>query len=563
MRRPGIIASGIFLVAFATPAGIEDTVHNLGSGGPGDVRALTEERICVFCHAPHRTTGAPPLWNRGDSTASYLLYDSTTFDAAAGQPTGASRMCLSCHDGTVALGDVASEPSEIDFAPERRFLDPATGSLSTDLGDDHPVSFPYDASLASQDPELADPLTIPLPITLDGAGELQCTSCHDPHDDLFGDFLRLAPTGGALCTACHVKTDWPTSVHATSTAAWNGTTPDPWPDSSDATVADNDCRSCHGSHSAAQPARLVKRAPEEDACFVCHNGNVAALDLELDFTKPYRHPVDMSQGVHDPLEDPLLAPRHVECIDCHDPHQARNEPAMAPVASGALRGVSGIDTDGLPVEQVSFQYEVCFACHGDGTSTNQAIPRTAGEINTRLEFEPSAVSFHPVVQAGKNSDVPSLVPPLTEASQIYCSDCHASDTAGSGGSQGPHGSLNRFLLRDRYETEDGFEESPELYALCYRCHSRDVLFDKDLTGFEEHEKHVIDEAASCSACHDPHGVAATAGTPANNSHLISFDTRIVSPSGNVSGVLEFVDLGFQSGSCTLACHGEDHDGYDY
>ena len=563
MRGKIFVACALFLVASVTPAGIEDTVHNLGSGGPGDVRALTEERICIFCHAPHRTTGAPPLWNRGDSTASYLLYGSTTFDATPGQPTGASRMCLSCHDGTVALGDVASEPVEFEFAPERRFLDPATGSLTTDLGDDHPISFPYDANLVSQDPELLAPLSITLPVRLDAAGELQCTSCHDPHDDLYGDFLRLVPTGGALCNSCHAKTDWPTSVHATSAATWNGITPDPWPDSDDATVADNDCRSCHGSHNAAQPARLVKRAPEEDACLVCHNANVAAIDLETDFGKPYRHPVDMSQGVHDPLEDPLLAPRHVECVDCHDPHQASTEAATAPSASGALRGVSGIDADGQPVEQAAFQYEVCFACHGDGTSANQAIPRTAGEINTRLEFETAAISFHPVVQSGKNTDVPSLIPPLTEASQIYCTECHASDAAGSGGSLGPHGSQNRFLLRERYETEDGFAESSALYALCYRCHSRNVLLIDKRSGFVEHAKHVVEENASCSACHDPHGVSATAGTPTGNSHLISFDTRIVSPSSKNQGVLEFVDLGFQSGSCTLTCHGQDHDGEDY
>ncbi|RMG44590.1 MAG: hypothetical protein D6718_09700 [Acidobacteria bacterium] len=542
-------------------AGIDQTKHNLGTTGPGEVKALTEERICIFCHAPHRARTQAPLWNREDSTATYLLYDSTTLDALPDQPTGASRMCLSCHDGTVALGDLHSEPSEIEFPAGHRYLDETTGSLGTDLGDDHPISFVYDSGLVSQDPELRDPQAIPPPVHLDSSSQLQCTSCHDPHDDTYGKFLLTSDTGGQLCTSCHDKTNWDTSVHATSTAQWDGTPPDPWPGSSDRTVADNACRSCHTPHTAAQPERLVKRAPEEEACYACHNGHVATLDIQAEFQKSYTHPIDVTQGVHEPDEDPFLMARHVECADCHEPHQAWHAPASPPAASGALRGTSGIDIDGQPVKPVQFMYEVCFKCHADTTNATQAIPRTAGEINTRLEFAPDAISFHPVAQPGKNPDVPSLIPPLTESSQIYCTDCHASDQADSGGSQGPHGSVNPFILRLNYDTDDYTPESSQAYALCYRCHSRSVLLSKNQSGFKLHKKHVVGEDAPCSACHDPHGVSSVAGDPTGNTHLISFDTRIVSP--NRKGILRFEDLGTHRGSCSLKCHGEDHDRKSY
>ncbi len=556
------ILSIISILSLTAPAlaGVADTKHNLGATSGNPVSAVSEERICIFCHAPHRSTTRTPLWNREDSRATYVVYDSSTLDALPGQPTGATRMCLSCHDGTVALGEVHSEPAEIEFPSGQRFLDTSTGSLTTDLADDHPVSFVYDDALAQQDPELKPPGTISPPVALDEQGEMQCTSCHDVHDDTYGKFLLLQPTGGALCMSCHDKQDWSIGIHANSTATWDGTPPDPWPGSPDNTVADNACRSCHMPHTADQPERLIRRSPEEQTCYGCHNGHVASSDLETEFNKTYRHPVEQSFGDHTPDEDVLTAPRHVECVDCHEPHQARHEPASAPNASGALAGVRGIDETGQPVDPVQFQYQVCFSCHGDSTSATQTVPRSAGEINTRLEFGSDGISFHPVVTTGKNPNVPSLLPPYTESSLIYCTDCHASDQADAGGSQGPHGSIYPNLLRRRYEL-DFQAESADVYALCYECHSRSNLLMKGMSGFREHRKHIQGEDASCSICHDPHGISAQAGDPTGNSHLISFDLRYVTASG--SGQLRFEDRGNNRGACWLTCHGEDHDPETY
>src|ERR1041385_334859 len=84
--------------------------HNLSVTGPGTVKATTETEVCIFCHTPHRATGEQPLWNHAGSAATYTPYSSSTLKAAVGQPTGASKLCLSCHDGTVALGLVNSRP---------------------------------------------------------------------------------------------------------------------------------------------------------------------------------------------------------------------------------------------------------------------------------------------------------------------------------------------------------------------------------------------------------------------------------------------------------------------
>jgi len=98
------------------------TKHNLSMTGPGTIKSLFEKRVCIFCHTPHRARGdISALWNRDDSLVTYIPYESSTMYAAVGQPTGASKLCLSCHDGTIALGALVSETQEVPFAGGIRF----------------------------------------------------------------------------------------------------------------------------------------------------------------------------------------------------------------------------------------------------------------------------------------------------------------------------------------------------------------------------------------------------------------------------------------------------------
>ena len=80
--------------------------HNLSVSGPGPVKSATETEICVFCHTPHNANPAVPLWNQTLSAGVDLpAYTSTTMKATVGLPTGSSKLCLACHDGTVAIGN--------------------------------------------------------------------------------------------------------------------------------------------------------------------------------------------------------------------------------------------------------------------------------------------------------------------------------------------------------------------------------------------------------------------------------------------------------------------------
>jgi predicted CXXCH cytochrome family protein len=518
----------------STGMDISTTKHNLSVLGLDSM-----SRICVFCHVPHNASPVAPLWNRDQRSNTYQTYSSSTSDASVGQPTGSSKLCLSCHDGTVAMGQV--------FNPDPRISRGGTlsgrANLTTDLSDDHPVSFPYNSQVASQDSELAHPSDLTgSPVQLDSSGQLQCTSCHDPHESRFPKFLVVDNTRSGLCVTCHTKPYWFNSVHATSGRGWNSSGVDPWPNTDFTTVATNGCENCHTPHGAGAAARLHTYTAEEDGCFVCHGGNVTVKDVQSDFGLPYRHPVADYSGVHDPLEDTPFMARHIECSDCHNPHAATH--------ANPTRGAAGITIDGAPAPEASALYEVCFRCHADGVNVPApSIARRILQNNIRLKFALGNPSFHPVAGPGQNPDSPSLRPPLTETSVIGCDECHR-----------PHGSGWPYLFVQEYRTADNTAEGNQAYALCYQCHDRtSILGDRS---FGEHQKHISGERTPCSACHDPHGISATQGNSTNNTHLINFDVSIVQAVPE-TGRLEFVDLGSGQGSCYLLCHGELHNPLSY
>lgn len=535
---------------------IVNTIHNLSVSGPGTIKDSGQQEICRFCHTPHMTGRAQvPSWEM-QKKPNYITYKSSTLKAAIGQPNGASRLCLSCHDGTIAQGMASGKSSKPSYSRfSRRMLD-RRSNLGYDLSDDHPVSFVFDGALAVRNGQLEHPASLVGPVALDEEGRLQCTSCHSPHNNEFGDFLTKDNTFSGLCTTCHRVENWALTAHRQSNASWNGVLPDPWPNTEYTTVATNACQNCHEVHAAGGRERLLQKEVEEETCFNCHNGNVANKNIEQEFYKPSKHPVMNSSDVHDPDEDPLWASRHVACSDCHNPHAANTASARAPAAPGSLSKVSGVSSSGTPIKTISFEYELCYRCHSDNPGRKApVVTRHVFETNLRLKFRTSNASFHPVESIGKNRAVPSLLRPLTPSSRIYCTDCHNSDSAsnsGGYGPNGPHGSMWRPILERQMIVLDGSPESPLSYALCYKCHDRNSILGDE--SFSEHNSHIVNERTPCTACHDPHGVKDTA-------HLINFDSTIVSV--NQSGQLGFEDTGMFTGTCSLECHNEDHDRREY
>jgi len=525
------IASG----AAGQPTSVVNSPHNLSAGGPGPARATMENQVCIFCHAPHNSSPVRPLWNRVLPVDAYSIYTSRALDAQPGQPTGSSKMCLSCHDGTIALGSVVSRGTMIQMSGGITTMPAGSANLGTDLSDDHPVSFRFDASLAARDPKLRSPSAMPHEIRLDKNSELQCTSCHDAHSNTLGKFLVMRNSDSELCISCHQV----------------GTT---------AVAGHGRCADCHQPHSAPSGPYLLRRRTVADTCLTCHSGLMAgAANIGADMSKVFVHDTGSPVDPPDPARD------HATCSDCHEPHTMGRGRANAPNVHASMGRIDGVNSSGSAIKAAMFEAEVCFKCHADGNTRQPTIPRRIVQNNTRLEFSPSAVSFHPVQSPGRNAQVPSLRPGWSTSSVMNCSDCHGSDSGGGaaggfaavGGSgpRGVHGSNFEPLLAARYETGDFTSESTSSYALCYQCHDRaSILSDASFPG---HRRHIVEERTPCAACHDAHGIASGQGNGINNSNLINFATNIVFPD-RATGRLEFRDTGVFSGECFLSCHGVDH-----
>ncbi|MFQ6605353.1 MAG: cytochrome c3 family protein [Fidelibacterota bacterium] len=548
MNKPIIGITLLLVCAYGLSAqsSIINTKHNLSISGTGELKSTEENEVCIFCHATHGGATDAPLWNRSASNVTYTLYGSPSLQTNTMQPGQSSRLCLSCHDGTVALGLVLTRPDPIAF-PVGMDKIPTSyrTNLSENLSDDHPLNLDshpvgYNCNGCHD-------------MHTDESNPLECSSCHDPHDNSAGDFLVENPVGGAICARCHNVSTWSSGAHFTSTATWNGQSPDPWPNTDWTTVNENSCNNCHTPHGGNGAYWLLKASAEEDNCLICHNGNVAQADIQSSLVKSSTHPVEDYTMIHSPNEDLNQMSTHVECTDCHSPHTATTGNATAPYASGALSGASGVDKSGSAVNAVAYEYEVCLKCHENALGNNVYVPRLDSQTNLRLEFSESNPSYHPVFGIGRNNNVPSLITPWNENSIMYCTDCHNNNGVVNGQSpNGPHGSNYTPILERQQIFSDYNSESSSIYALCYKCHDRASILN-DESRFK-HKEHVEKKKAACTTCHDPHGSY-------NNTHLINFNTDYVTP--NSQGSLYWEDLGNNHGKCYLRCHGEDHKPEDY
>lgn len=612
-----VFGMAFLLLAPVARAGqdVVNTRHNLSVSGPGTIKSATITQVCVFCHTPHNALPDAQLWNHlPTAETNYIMYDSSTLKTAvlpADQPTGKSRLCLACHDGTIALGALQNPPNEVtnDLAST---LITGRGDLTTDLSNDHPISFSYDAALfGTSGAELLDPSGLAaagLPLEGD---QLQCTTCHDPHEKDLAPFLRLTTADGTLCITCHDKTGWVGSTHQSSSTLGTVAAADldnRRPEWVQPTVAGNACLSCHTPHNAVNAERLIAK-DGENTCYGCHDGTPAS-DIQGDFAKlGGHHPVELYPGVHDATKVEIAdtMPLHVECMDCHNPHTVTSGalpmvsfiPATPsdpnhmtpPTANALIQDVTGINLAGNATTSVTDQYELCFKCHGrtgegpcgtnptDRCSASSTYTRKDGVYNIRDKIHnvPAGGSWHPLVtnNSANDGNVPSLRTDIplkisTIDKLIYCTDCHNSDTSvvgGGTGPNGPHGSANAGLLANTYELNADANGSAATSQLCFNCHDEAIITTSTTTGFTKHGAHLGNRQGSCMKCHDPHGSNI-------NSRLINFlmfdgTTEIMGPVKKqgqwVAGSPYWVDTGDapDTGECWLSCHGTGHSGKTY
>ncbi len=481
--------------------------HDLSPNGPSQIKGGSSA-ACLYCHAPHSGIGAnTPLWSQTLSVQTYNLYSSSTIQNVAMQPTvgGPSSLCLSCHDGTVAPGQLVPYGTLS-----------MTGSMynadkfGTNLKASHPISLTTPladspnlvASLAATQ-TTADPLH---KVALKG-GTVECTTCHEPHaqniDRVSLNFLVRDGSNGQICLSCHepnprtVKgksnplAQWATSAHAASgnvVAAQANL-------GSYSTVAQFACLSCHMPHNANGAVGLLRGAvspppnmdPATQTCLTCHSGGSnlqqAIPNVYAEFSK-IGHPFPSQGNNHDANEPAVLVNnRHSTCADCHNAHSSFAVLAFppAPAIRSSQTGIVGVSAnDGTtPVLPAVNQYESCLRCHGSSPG-KQRLP-IYGYAPTRLVNAADPLDLIPPTGATSSSShpiqhdssspwpqpslmtymynldgSPNAVRPLGSGSgsRIFCTDCHNSDINrefGGSGPNGPHGSQYTHILERRYE----------------------------------------------------------------------------------------------------------------
>ena len=586
------------LAAISPKTALIGSQHDLTASGSGPIKSGAVD-ACIFCHAPHNVApNVTPLWDHALSSQSYTTYTSSTYTSGAQTPgSGSSKLCLSCHDGTVAVGLTVTKG-----------LIATSGSMTaadvfgSNLAASHPVGMTPvdDGSLASS--LFATPATTKDPAVKLVAGKVECTTCHDPHaprnDPAVPMFLVRSNANGALCLACHdparAQPSFLNGWSGASHAAAANTVPATANLGAYGTVAGNACSTCHMAHDNPVGPRNEK-ALEAAACTPCHSGaNISPplMNVTGEFSKTYAHPTMTVTGVHDPAEGvPVNNTRHAACADCHNSHTAyaQNGTPVAPNIQASMSGVGGYDTTGSQ-RPATTEYQVCYKCHADSTNKPSTstygktasryppgplpvgtipTPLPADQYNVRLKFLSTVshnVSGHSVMTTTVNSLLPYMLDvnkasnlnrPLTKASLIYCTDCHDNNAARSSngtGPNGPHASTFPHLLQFNLFQDSGAGGSGGTTGsdLCAKCHNLTTLRNESV-----HDDH--SGVTGCTTCHDPHGVIG--GSSGANLAMVNFDTALVQkPTGATYFGYSYSGTTI---SCYLTCHGETHNPRTY
>jgi len=244
-------------VPVGDPASVVSSKHNLSKWGPGDIKATTESQVCKFCHAVHAAS-VQPLWGHRLSTATYILYSSQSLRSPkTNQPDKGSKLCLSCHDGTVAIGgtlkgDITMTDSGTGKLSSGKLTSTSTAYFGTNLRSPqshirHPISIgvnqdlidatrSYGATYMLKTPLLdvggkkcldrntsgtctnlypLQPTSYSYPTGTNWGVGIQCTTCHDAHNNQYGMFIRESmsfnnfscahynASVGGFCVHCH------------------------------------------------------------------------------------------------------------------------------------------------------------------------------------------------------------------------------------------------------------------------------------------------------------------------------------------------------------------------
>ena len=575
-------SSNIYLIRdnIATPnSGTKAVVFTVNTSGSNYADgSATFNGVCEVCHTltDHYTNTA-----MGTSDARHIVNPVTKCVTCHPHNKGfaAQTDCFACHNAIAdkpLVGPVGGRRQIVDGTGNglgtggdyKRTSHHVTGSIPT-VGDCikcHYMGDHKDGQVKLLDPDQGflnvytyDPLN-------KSSVENFCLNCHDANGSMgdtspFSDGVTVPIVNAAM---------WAASSHKTA-----------------GTANANTCLACHDNGHGSEKSTLIGpynyagpgtgtdlMNEEEGFCLGCHGAaGVATVKVHLAFssytnttTNFYKHDPAATYRKH--INGETLGAsftgtnRHVECVDCHNPHGAIAGTATAPALLPTMTGATGVEpiygvtntSPGTPTgftwqSSVTQEYQVCYKCHSSYTTLPTYLPAgwaaaivanglgkltfvSVGQVpdsrDMAQEYNPNNNSYHPVMAVGKNTPInaATFVAPWAANSRMYCSDCHDNPnraTAGQG--RGPHGS-NLLHILDGTTNFKTTESSAATTEVCSKCHQSGLYIGNTVAATNTrfynpgnlHNYHVGNQACSCYMCHDSHG--------SEQDHLFNFNYSI-------------------------------------
>ena len=396
------------------------------------------------------------------------------------------------------------------------------------------------------------------------------------------------------------------------------------PHTPSSSLVSDTCAACHPVHTARSGYLLARDAPQQTLCVTCHNASGAgsSLDVQSGYAAaPANVPAAREYYRHDVVPNATL-----ECSTCHNAHNATPATATQTTTgwtvAGAQSTVSGVAVtngmagatptyaikDGTFGNQPTREYEICFQCHtGGAVGSNAGQPPSRYQLDKGIELNPATASYHPVEAAGTNATAAMAGSLLGSSpykqwnfavnSTIRCVNCHADSqkwattlapsgtlTTAAGADLPPHTSQYRGILiqgyRDRVLKSSGEAYAAADSALCLICHGEAgfVSESSSATNFPYHAEHLagirgegnggtdIDTPgagqgnAVCAECHFRiHGTALAVNVgDRSNPRLVNFAPNVLPSNGTLTWASRP-----GGGTCTLVCHGKEHQAEGY
>jgi predicted CXXCH cytochrome family protein len=361
-----------------------------------------------------------------------------------------------------------------------------------------------------------------------------CDTCHTeaakPHPQKGKKTFKLVQDVPSLCYMCHSPFGKQPHVHPP--------------------VKDGMCTTCHNPHSSNQDKLLVQ--PLKDLCLMCHPDKV---DHKVVHGPTSAGDCTACHNPHESPNDKLLLKQQPDlCLTCHvDMQELLKKKDVHPALSMGCTACHNPHGSSYPKMLPAEGAKVCFQCHSDIQDTVEK----AKVKHPPVMSEKGCVSCH----SPHASDSAKL---LIRPGEKLCLGCHtkiitksmtdihgAIKAGGCTACHNPHGSLFPKLLKEEFPSDFYVSYNDKEFALCFSCHSRDLLRFPDTTyatNFRDgnvnlHYLHVNRKfkGRSCLACHTPHGTT----LPKMLAERVTF--------GQWSFSLNYkkTDTG---GSCTPGCH---------